>query len=114
MEWLIKEWDGRAHLPKYESLFVSNNLRSDVLRSFLTAIGLQYDDEYRVSEKPIDEMVDLRNRLAHGHWQVVEMKEYTEMRDRVIRLMEKLCDQIETAAVTQQYKRKLVQIGRID
>jgi len=110
-EWLLSEWPRRAHLPATEKIISTSNLNATVFKGFIVGLGLPYLRDYAVAEKPvIDELVKARNNLAHGEWLIVRVEEYDEFQNWINRLMETVCEQIETAAATEAYRRTLPQI----
>jgi hypothetical protein len=110
-DWLLHEWANRAKLPATETIITTSNLTSVVFKGFIVGLGLPYVDDYAYAEKPIiDNLVNARNHLAHGEWLIVREDEYDSFYMWISRLMEKLCEEIETAAATGAYRRSLQQI----
>lgn len=110
-DWLLREWSKRAHLPEANTIISTSNLNAEVFKGLIVGLGLPYVNDYAVAEKPVIEtLVNARNQLAHGEWLTIDEQEYDEFYMWIIRLMEKVCEQIETAAATGDYRRSLQQI----
>jgi hypothetical protein len=110
--WLLNEWNRRASLPKSQEVVSTSNLNADVFKLLVHGLGLPYRPEYKVAERPvIDALVELRNHLAHGEWQLVDESAYDEFFIWIDRLMSQICDDVEEAALTGRYRRDIAQIG---
>jgi MAE_28990/MAE_18760-like HEPN len=110
--WLLREWDRRARLPSPEDIIQTSNLDSRVFKSYMLGLGLRYLPEFEIAEKPvIDALVQVRNNLAHGEWQIVSETAYDEWIVWIDRLMELVCQEIENAASCSSYRRALTQLA---
>ncbi len=110
-DWLLREWTRRAILPRSEDVLGTSNLSVEVFKSFTVGLGLPYGHDFEQAEKPVIEaLVMIRNELAHGNWRRIEEDEYEQFYVWTDRLMLLVCDNIENAAITSQYRRALTQI----
>ena len=53
IDWLLREWDRCANLPTAEEVISTSNLNSAVLRSIVMCLGLPYEHDYLLAEKPV-------------------------------------------------------------
>jgi len=105
IDWWNQEWQARAVLPDH-SVDLGGNVTVAVFQNVIYQLGLPYRDEYALREKPvIERLVEVRNRLAHGEWQAVELQEYSELQRKIDELMVCVCDDIETNAFSRRYRR---------
>jgi hypothetical protein len=109
--WILTEWDRRAKLPRTDEVISTSNLNSDVFKSFILGLGLPYIPDYELAEKPvIDALVEMRNHLAHGEWQIVDESAYDEFLLWIDKLMAKVCEQVEDAVALSAYRRAIPQL----
>lgn len=105
-KFLIDEWHCRASLPKSDVITVGGNLSARVFQSIVVGLGLVYRDEYRSIEKSVfDSLLNARNQLAHGEWQLVEQDDYDRYRKDIQTAMELFCASIEDAARDSQFMK---------
>lgn len=107
VRWFRDEWGSRAFLPNRSIVSAQSNLSVEVFRDLMCKLGLEYRSEYALAEKPvIERLLSLRNGLAHGEWNVIDESEWREqLYRRVVQLIEVLCDQVDTAALSGAYRR---------
>ena len=111
IQWLLADWNSRAHLPKSSIISAEGNLTADVLQTLTSGLGLPYPEDAKLAEKTVIEpLLEMRNNLAHGSWLIVEFPLYERLRIWVERLIVAFCDVIEGAAALQLYKRQLPQL----
>jgi hypothetical protein len=103
--WLTEEWRKRATLPGPEIISTSN-LNSKVFGIVIRSIGLTYRTEFAIAEKPvIQRLVEIRNSLAHGEWQVVDAAEYEQLYHEIDKLLVLVCNDVEYAASQGLYRK---------
>lgn len=95
----------RSRIPWKTAIDTQSNLSSIIFREIVTTLGLDYR-AYRTKEKLIDEkLLHKRNRIAHGDYLGVSEREYIELHEQVVGLMEQLRSDIINAALMGVYKR---------
>jgi hypothetical protein len=105
VDWLIREWPLRANLPGSEVITTHGNLNAEVFRTIVSTIGLAYRPDYALAEKRIGRLVEIRNNLAHGEWQIVDVAEYQELYREIDQMVVLFCNDVDAAASTSRYKR---------
>ena len=107
VDWWAQEWQRRASLPSDSAINVGGNVTVVVFQNLIYQLGLPYRVEYSLREKPvIEHLVEVRNKLAHGEWREVALREYIELQDKIDEMMTWVCDDIETSASTRGYLRR--------
>ncbi|WP_133054117.1 MAE_28990/MAE_18760 family HEPN-like nuclease [Mycobacteroides saopaulense] len=108
---LLKRTDGRnsdflSVAP--EEVITAGNLTAKKLEALLSCVGLEYLPIYQLRENYIDEILcGRRHRIAHGVWQPITADEAHEVSTSVLELCAEVNDQVQTAAVYQQYKQSV-------
>lgn len=105
VDFLIHELHNRAYVPYKTIINTRANLKFNILEEIFYIIGLEIE-EYKLKKETIDELVELRNNIAHGKNSPIIYKTYLEYHNEIINLMEKIKDEIVTAAFKKSYRRK--------
>lgn len=93
----------RLKIPHKGVVDTQSNLSSVVLRDIIWTLGLDISP-YETKSKLIDEsLVDRRNHIAHGEPLDIGVKEYLELHDEVMGLLEDFRNQIQNAAATDRF-----------
>lgn len=98
---------GIAQWPKWWSVDAGSNLTVDVFHELIALLGIEYHVDFQTAEKPIiQRLVQLRNSIAHGEGQAVELSEYHQLHDKVDDLLQLFCNEVDNAAARELYLRK--------
>lgn len=85
-----------------------SNLSSEVLLEILSSIGVDYTF-FETKRHLLDKkLLDSRNNIAHGKQLSMETKDYEELHSEVIIMLDHINNEIQNAAVTKGYRRKVV------
>jgi len=95
----------RLKIPKSFELSTQSNLSSTVLKKICRDIGIRYVNEFAVSEKLIDELLRMRNHLAHGDWLLLDHKDFPEFVNLIDRLLFRFSDLLIDFVSNQKYLR---------
>ncbi|MFP4221205.1 MAG: MAE_28990/MAE_18760 family HEPN-like nuclease [Phormidium sp.] len=99
----ISELSQRAKLPK-DGISTSSNLSSAVLREIILTLGLDFIP-YSSKDKLIDEkLLQSRNKIAHGEYLSIDGDYYMELQAQVVDMLDLFRNQIENAAILEQYQ----------
>jgi hypothetical protein len=90
-------WDG--------AIETESNLKSPIFRGIILKLGLDYT-QYSTKENIIDEkLLQNRNKIAHGEYQLMTVDEFIELHNEVMMLLDLFQDQIIDAARNESYLR---------
>ncbi len=80
-----------------------SNLSSRIFKNIIILLGLDYS-HYATKEKLIDEkLLNSRNNIAHGNYLLVDEREYLELNEQIIGMMNLLRNQIDNSSVLKEY-----------
>ena len=95
----------RAQIDWRNSIDTRSNLNSDTLHNIFSTLGLD-DRGYLLERQRIDQkLVMKRNGIAHGELIEIDIDDYTELHDLVLKLAEQFRIDIGNAAATEDYRR---------
>jgi len=105
VDFMLQQLNERAYIPYEGIIQTKSNLSFFVFRDICTVIGIDYK-KYQIKETLIDrELLDFRNRIAHGKYLSMKFNEYLALYDKVIQMMRDIKDDILNAAATEKFKR---------
>jgi hypothetical protein len=104
VDFMLQQLNERAYIPYEGIIQTKSNLSFFVFRDICTVIGIDYK-KYQLKETLIDELVSLRNSIAHGKYLSMNFNEYLEIYDKIIEMMRDIKDDILNAAATEKFKR---------
>jgi MAE_28990/MAE_18760-like HEPN len=91
-------------LPRSGAIRTQSNLSSMVLAEILMSLGIDFKP-YELKQKLIDqELVDRRNKIAHGRFLTTGPHEFEELHNEVRGMMETLRGQVSNAAQLTEYR----------
>lgn len=80
------------------------NLSSRILRMIALSIGID-DIKFETKRHIIDEqLIKVRNNIAHGRWQSIELDFFEQLQDAVLEMMEIFRTEIQNAAILGSYR----------
>jgi len=106
----------KAKIPYEDVIKTGSNLNSEVFIEIMETIGLDYA-EYEPSFVMIDEVLKMRNEIAHGkRLESIDLdeKRFKEIYDVVTDLMNKFVAQITNAVYLKEYKNEYCTTNKID
>lgn len=95
----------RLKIPSSFDFSAQSNLSSIVLKKICFDIGVEYLHDFAVSEKMIDELVHMRNQLAHGDWLRLDHDDFPEFVNLIDRLLYLFSDLLIDFVSHQRYLR---------
>jgi len=102
---LLSDMSAKARIQPPSGVAATSNLNVRQLGDILSVLGLD-DTEYRKSGLLIDgRLLKWRNGIAHGEGMRIDEKDYLDLQEKVITLLERFRTDIENAATTQGYRR---------
>jgi hypothetical protein len=82
-----------------------DNLNSKILKQIVKSLGLEYND-FATKEKLIDEvLMHYRNNIAHGKDLSMTKKDFHDLKDAILEMLNLFKNQIENVAVQGSYLR---------
>ena len=105
VEFLMLNQMETSKIPYINVIDTESNLNSAVFINILHQIGLSYDNFYITKELSIDgSLLKKRNAIVHGENLEVTEREFSELSQLVLDLLEYFRSQIENAASTGLFK----------
>jgi hypothetical protein len=96
--------DKKSSLPK-DAISTASNLSSEILKEITCILGIDFSP-YSTKSVLIDtKLLNARNTIAHGNYLTIDTEEYVELHTAVIEMLELFRNQIENAAINQDFKR---------
>ncbi|NEQ70816.1 MAG: hypothetical protein F6K21_36070 [Symploca sp. SIO2D2] len=101
-DFFLSELDQRCSLPK-DIVSTASNLSSEILKEITALLGIDFS-EYSTKSVLIDEkLLHTRNTIPHGNYLIFDREEYMELHGEVINMLDLFRNQIENAAIKQEY-----------
>ncbi len=102
-DFFLVELNNRCSLPK-EAISTASNLSYETFQEITHILGIDFS-VYSTKSKLIDEkLLKTRNEIAHGNYLLIDREEYIELHTEVIGMLETFRNQIENAAVNEDFK----------
>ncbi len=104
VEFFLSGLSERSRIPRdSEAINTESNLNSNVLKNITFTLGLDYST-FETKENLIDEkLLKNRNEIAHGKELIVDKKEFLELYEEILGLMELFRNQIINSALLKKY-----------
>lgn len=103
VESLISDFSKQSNIPKKNIINTKSNLKFDVFKEILFILDLE-DSHFDSKKELINDLVDLRNHIAHGEYLRVDYETYLEFHSDIIALLENIKTKIENCAIEEKYK----------
>ncbi|NEP63802.1 MAG: hypothetical protein F6K31_44070 [Symploca sp. SIO2G7] len=101
-DFFLSELDQRCSLPK-DIISTASNLSSEILKEITDLLGIDFS-HYSTKSVLIDKkLLYTRNTIAHGNYLIFDREEYMELHKEVINMLDLFRNQIENAAIKQEY-----------
>lgn len=95
----------RLSISTETAINTRSNLNSDVLEEIVVTLGIDYS-AFQSKKHLIDAtLLASRNQIAHGQYLEFDIKNYLELHDEVITLLETFRSEIEAAVLNKKYLR---------
>ena len=105
-DFFLEELDQRC-LPPKDVISTASNLSSDILKEITHLLRIDFS-LYSTKSVLIDtKLLKTRNEIAHGEYSIFDREEYLELHIEVITMLDIFRNQIENAAINQDYLRNL-------
>ncbi|MDP3207968.1 MAG: MAE_28990/MAE_18760 family HEPN-like nuclease [Rhodoglobus sp.] len=95
--------DEAARLPS-AAVDTGSNLGVDTFHNITILLGLDYSPYATKATPVIEKLLKLRNGVAHGEWNQVDISLYERMHDEVIGMLGTFSDQLKIAASSSAYR----------
>jgi hypothetical protein len=96
--------DKKSSLPK-DAISTASNLSSEILKEITCILGIDFSP-YSTKSVLIDtKLLNARNTIAHGNYLTIDTEEYVELHTAVIEMLELFRNQIENAAINEDFRR---------
>ncbi|NER51212.1 MAG: hypothetical protein F6J92_31985 [Symploca sp. SIO1A3] len=101
-DFFLSELDQRCSLPK-DIVSTASNLSSEILKEITALLGIDFSEYSRKSVLIDTKLLKTRNTIAHGNYLIFDREEYIELHREVINMLDLFRNQIENAAIKQEY-----------
>jgi hypothetical protein len=102
---MLTQTNQKISLPYEDVVSTASNLSSAILREIACLLGLNYSF-YETKEVIINEqLLKRRNGIAHGEHLLLDRREYQQLHDEILAMMENFRTQIENNASQKLYLR---------
>ena len=102
-DFFINHMSEISNIP-YEGIIRTGNLNAEELQNIVAMLGLDYSP-FETKENLIDQtLLYSRNNIAHGAYLRVGLEEYLELQEQVIMMLDWFRNQIENAAIMENYR----------
>ncbi len=102
---MLTQTSQKISIPHEDVVLTASNLSSSILREIACLLGLDYSF-YETKEVIINEqLLKRRNGIAHGEYLSLDRKEYQQLHDEILGMMESFRTQIENNAIQKLYLR---------
>jgi hypothetical protein len=102
---MLTQTNQKISLPYEDVVSTASNLSSAILREIACLLGFDYSF-YETKEVIINEqLLKRRNGIAHGEHLLLDRKEYQQLHDEILAMMENFRTQIENNASQKLYLR---------
>lgn len=106
-DFFFNNLDERCRFSPDNQVNTQSNLGSNVLKELTLLLGLDYSF-FETKEIFIDiKLVECRNIIAHGSYLIIDKDDFLDRLDRVLLMLENFRNQIENAAINEQYRIKI-------
>lgn len=103
-DFFLDKLNNKCSLPK-NLVSTASNLSSDILKEITHTLDIDFS-LYSTKSKIIDEkLLDTRNKIAHGEYLTIDRENYTDLHTNIIEMLETFRNQIENAAINEDFKR---------
>jgi hypothetical protein len=102
----VRTCDSRvSQWPKGFTVGTGANLNVARFRDIVALVGIQYRAEFQTAEKPVlERLLELRNQIAHGDSQFVDLDEYHQLQETIDALLIIFCNELDNAAAMELYR----------
>ncbi|MGB3758922.1 MAG: MAE_28990/MAE_18760 family HEPN-like nuclease [Rivularia sp. (in: cyanobacteria)] len=101
-DFFLDELNQRCELPK-DIISTASNLSSEILREITSILGIDFSP-YSTKSVLIDtKLLKTRNEIAHGEYSISDREEYIELHAEIIAMLDLFPNQIENAAINEDY-----------
>lgn len=102
INYLDQNHDKKIFIP-YEKIVKTNaNLRYDILEKIFSILGID-TSKYLINKVIINRLVNIRNNVAHGKYEIMDYEEYKLLYDHIVYLMIEIKNDFSNSAYDKQY-----------
>lgn len=106
INFLLNNLNSIAKIPYKKSIRTKSNLTFEIFEEILIKLGLNVSD-YELKRNLINKkLVYIRNNVAHGSYISIKEKEYINLHENIILIIDKFKSQIIEFAILKKFMRK--------
>lgn len=105
IEFLINEFDKNSNILTKNIIQTKSNLKYHIFQEILFVIGID-ESKFSPYRSLINDLVDVRNNIAHGDFLRVDFNTYQIMFKEIQDVMSLLKTEIENSALSEEYRLK--------
>lgn len=104
VDFVICNFNERSNIPLKNIINTKSNLNFKVFKEILFIIGID-KDLFINYQSIIDDLIELRNYIAHGEDKIVDKTTFDNFYSEVTSLMDYYKTELENSAINEKYKR---------
>ena len=105
VDFFLSQANLQSKLNWKSAIRTKSNLNAALFQEIVLSLGLDYS-RFATKEKLIDEkLLRNRNSIAHGQFLLVNFKEYMDLHEEILGIMQDFYNQVENSAFTGAYRR---------
>jgi len=105
VNYLLNNLNERSNIPTKNIINTKSNLNYKVFKEILFIIGLD-SGLFKKYESVINDLITLRNYIAHGEDKTVDKKTFNEFHFEIIALMDFFKEKLETFASNENFRKQ--------
>lgn len=110
VEFFLHNLSDRSSIPYRGAVDTKSNLSSSVFYNIVCMLGFDYTF-YETKEKLIDEkLLNSRNHIAHGQYLSFDVRDFIELHEQILEMMEVFRSQIDNSATLGMFRRTPIAI----
>jgi len=106
-DFFLSELATRSSLPYKDAISTASNLSSEILKEITCILGIDFS-VYSTKSVLIDtKLLKARNEIAHGNYLTIDREQYIELHKEIMAMLDIFRNQVENAAINEDFMRKL-------
>lgn len=102
IDFIVSQYEKSSNIPDKGVINTKSNLTYSVFEEIMFTLDL--DSKHMIGKKDlVDDLVELRNYIAHGEYMRVDLPTYLEFHSDILDLMYILKNEIENSSVLKKY-----------
>ena len=104
VDYVLNNFEKRSNVPTKNIIKTKSNLNFKVFNEILYVIGFD-ESMFKNFESLINDLIDLRNFIAHGENKIVNKETYNNFYTEIINLMDYFKTELENFSILKKFKK---------